>query len=280
MSHAKNLCLLATLISGCTFEPGRWFATLEPSLNAAYLPRADRDAGEGWQRLSNDFQVRVTELHLELGEIALLAAAAPGGAVKLDPARPPPGYTLCHNGHCHHESGRLVPYAEIEAELAGGGDAIRTRAVVSLPVGGPLQLATPVERSLTCRPSCNLDRLTIVRATVPVRALSVAGLVRDARTPPRLPAESPFRWELAPGADAGAAGPPPVLDAALDLPADHEHPPRVALRFQLALAASLFDGVELGALAGGAADPAAEARLLQNLREGAFLTASVNRDDF
>ena len=64
---------------------------------------------------------------MELDPIALLARRE-ARPTRLRPGKPPPGYTLCHNGHCHHPSGRLVPYAEIEAELAGGG--VGTAAVV------------------------------------------------------------------------------------------------------------------------------------------------------
>jgi len=272
--------IAACLLAGCTFEPGQWFATLRPNLTAAYLSRPDREAGQGWQKLSNDYQVKISDVRAGLGELGLLASSAGGGGGKFNPAKPPPGYSLCHNGHCHHQSGRLVPYAEIEAELAGGGAGLRT--VVSFPVEGVLELLRPAERPLPCKPSCNLDRLTIVRATVPLTSLAFEGVVRDARNPPRLAAEVPFRWQLRAQGDGGPPG--PSLDAELNLPADHEHPPLVTLQFRFQLAASLFDGVEFGALAASSGalelsgNPAAEERLLQNLREGPSLTATVSRN--
>jgi hypothetical protein len=281
----RPVYLVTCLLLGCTFEPGQWFATLKPSLTAAYVVRPDRDAGAGWQKLSNDYEVRISDLRVEVGELGLLASSGGGGTAKLDPSKPPPGYTLCHNGHCHHVDGRLVPYAEIEAELAGGGGASGLQTVVSFPVEGVLGLVPPVERALSCKPSCNLDRTTIVRATARLASVTVEGAVRDARSPSRLAAELPFRWQLRASGDGGAPG--PALDAELDLPADHKHPPLVTLQFRLALAASLFDGVEFAgapAAAGivelsASGSPAAEQRLLQNLREETVLTASISRND-
>lgn len=265
MTQAKILSTLALLLVGCTFEPGEWFGTLQPSLASGYVARADRDAGDGWQKLSNDYQVKVTALEMTLGPVALLATAGEG-PTGFDPANPPPGYSLCHNGHCHAADGRLVSYQEIEA-MVGGGGGVRT--VVSLPVDGTVGFLTPIERNLRCDPGCNLDRVTLIRATVPVTAMTVAGLVRDGRDPPRVPAGTPWRWQL-----AGAAL---SLETGLALPIDRGHPPVVGLRLVLSPSAALFDGVELSELAAGVISGAAEQRLLQNLREGNLLTAQISR---
>jgi hypothetical protein len=273
--------LAAAGLAGCTLEPGGWFAALTPSLTARYLLRADRAVAPGWQKLSNDYEVSVTTAFLELGDIRLLAAGEGGGSTSFDPARPPPGYTLCHGGHCHSTDGRLVPYAEIEAALAGGGGG-GLQPVVTLSVGTALDLLTPAERPLACDPSCNLDRTRILRTIAPVTALVLEGTVRDGRQPPRLPA-TPFSWRLAGPADAGAVTPAPTMEAELDLPVDRTHRPRITLSLQLELAASVFDGVEFAALTaiGGrldlASDPLQQARALENLAGGPYLRAAVIR---
>ena len=136
--RARALVWLAACSSAaCTFEAGNWFATLSPSLSAAYLPRTDRNVGEeqNWQKLSNDYQVRIVRATLELGKIGLLSSTGGGDSGGFDPARPPPGYTLCHNGHCHNVDGRLVPYAEIEAELAGGRSGTGLQPIVTAAGG-------------------------------------------------------------------------------------------------------------------------------------------------
>ena len=137
-------CIVAVLLAGCTFEAGGPFATLSASLRAGYVVPADRDAGDGWQRLSSDYQVRVTTVRLQLDDIQLLAAGE--GAASFDPSNPPAGYSLCHNGHCHSSDGRLVPYADIEAELAGASGG-QTTPAVSLVVGEALDLTGPAERA-------------------------------------------------------------------------------------------------------------------------------------
>lgn len=278
---------IASVAVGCTFERGDWFANLTPTLTAAYVTRADRDAGAGWQKLSNDYQVRVATARLGVGEIGLIASSGgSGGGGKFDPAKPA-GYTLCHNGHCHSTDGRLVPYAEIEAGLGGGGGA-GLRAVVALSVEGALDLLAPDERMLPCKPSCNLDRVTVLRATGPVASLVIEGAIRDGRRPARLAAETPFRWELRSSAvDGGASGAPSVIDAELNLPADEDHPPNVALRLEIQIDASLFDAVEFAQLAGsggvldlsGPTSQGAHERLRSNLGEAKFMTAAVSRGD-
>jgi hypothetical protein len=277
--RARLLLLFAALVAGagCTFEPGRWFGVLRPSLTAGWRLPADRDAGEGWQRLSNDYQVKASSATIELGDVPLLAVAGGGGAVRFDPASPPPGYSLCHNGHCHAADGRLVPYAEIEAELAGGRGGAGLTTAVTLRAPGVLDLLAASVRTLSCNPACNLDRTRILRASATVGTLSIEGTVRDGRQPPRI-AEMPFRWRLTGGGDAGPA--PPTLEAELDLPIDGKHPPLVDLGLRVELSPAVFDGVDFGALppVAGALDLApAEDRLRANLAEGRFMTAAIAR---
>jgi hypothetical protein len=269
---AAGVATLSTLLlSGCTFEPGDWFATLSPSFQAAYVPRADRDAGEGWQRLSSDYQVKVTAARLQLGEITLLAAAG-GRAQSFDPAHPPAGYTLCHNGHCHSTDGRLVPYAEIEAQLAAGGSVSALQPVLALTVGGSLDLLLPAPQSPSCEPSCHLDQVTVLRSRAPISTLMLEGTARDGRSPPRFVGEKPFHWQITGTADGGPpATTPPGLEAEMNLPADRDHPPRVELGLRVELDASVFDGVDFSG-------PELEVdRLLANLTSGRFLLATISR---
>jgi hypothetical protein len=275
----RPLALLLLAAGGCAFEPGGWFATVSPSLNAGYLTRADREAGGGWQKLNTDYQVSVRRASMRLGEIGLLATSGGGGPTTFDPAHPPPGYSLCHNGHCHSSDGRLVSYAEIQAQL-GGGAGGGLQPVITLAAPDALDLLAAAERPLTCEPSCNLDRTRIVRVRAPVQVLALEGKVRDGRTPPRL-AETPFRWEIADPARA------PLLETELDLSADRDHPPAVTLRLDLALGAALLDDVDFAALTPSAgtldltapANPAADERILMNLAEQSLLSASISRGE-
>lgn len=242
MRHAFLLLSCLTL-GGCAWEPGQGFAVVEPTVRAAYEPLAGRVAGEGYQRLSSDYQVRVDAASMRLSGIELLAfAAGPGGG--FNPANPPPGYSLCHGGHCHRDDGALIPYEQVAAEMGGGGGP---STVATLPVDEPLDLLAPEVRTLECTPDCALPQANVSRGRWGLEALRIEGTVRDGRATPRFPGERRFRWEPTPGSDAPVA----VLDGAVDLPSDRSTPPRAKVNLNLVLTAALFDAVDWSALKEG-----------------------------
>jgi hypothetical protein len=236
MRQSLILCLL--LSTGCAWDAGEGFAVLEPSVRAEYTPQADRDAGDGYQRLASNFQVRITTARMRLESIELLGRTGGGGPTSFDPANPPPGYTICHNGHCDREDGTLVPYEEVEAELAGGGAAASTVATLSV---GDMDLLAPRTFTPGCKPDCELPRTNVSNGRWAVTALRLEGTVRDTLATPRFTGERPFRLDL------NAANPQatPVLEltGALDIPSDREHEPRVLLELQLDVTSRVFDAV-------------------------------------
>lgn len=237
------LLLFPLVVSaGCALEAGEGFAVLQPTLRAAYTSPASREVGDGYQRLSSDFQVRLTTAKMRLERIELLGRTGGGGPTSFDPANPPPGYTICHNGHCDREDGAQVPYEDVEAELSGGGSTATT--VATLPVG-ELDLLAPETRSLECQPDCELPRTTLSNGRWILTALRLEGSVRDSRATPRFPGERPFRLELA--ATGAQAAPVAVITGTLDVPSDRAHAPRVMLALELELTPSLFDPVDWAA---------------------------------
>jgi len=230
-------CLLA---AGCTWGPGEGFAVVEPTVRATYALLPDRVVAGGYQQLSSSYQVHVDVASLRLEDIELLARAGGGGGGSFDPANPPPGYSLCHGGHCHRDDGALIPYEQVAAELGGGGGA---STVVTLPVQGtPWNLLEEETRQVACEPDCELPATTVSRGRWPVTALRLEGTVRDASVPPRFTGERRFRLDLGP--TPGNDTPVAVLEGDLDLPSDRHHAPRVALGLRLALTAALFDTVD------------------------------------
>jgi hypothetical protein len=235
--------LLPLLVStGCALDAGEGFAVLQPTLRTEYTSPPSRDAGNGYQRLSSDFQVKLTTAQVKVERIELLGRSGGEGPTSFDPADPPPGYTICHNGHCDREDGAQVPYDEVEAELSGGGAAAST--VAALPVG-ELDLLAPETRALECQPDCELPRTTLSTGKWPLTALRLEGMVRDSRATPRFEGERSFRLELA-SSDAQRT-PVAVLTGSLDIPSDREHAPRVLLDLELALTPSVFDPVDWAA---------------------------------
>ncbi len=245
----KAWLLPVALLTGCAFDAGEGFAVLEPSVEAAYTPQSGRDAGEGYQALASDFQLRMDTGAVSLGSIDLQASSGGGGATTFDPSSPPPGYTLCHGGHCHREDGALVDYEDVQAELNGGGGST-TVTVASLPVDAELDLLSPAARGLGCEPGCELGRTSLSRGRWSVTGLRLTGSVRDGRVPARFAGALPFRFTAT--VTGAEAEPVAVLTGDLDVPSDRENAPRVALGLKLELTPALFDVVDWSAATVGA----------------------------
>lgn len=279
---SKAWLIPLALVSGCAFDAGENFAVLEPTVEASYTPLPRRDAGDGYQALASDFQLRMDSGAVGLGSIDLLASSGGGGSTTFDPSSPPPGYTLCHNGHCHRDDGALVDYADIEAELGGGGGSTTT-TVANLPVQTEFDLLTPETVGVTCRPGCELGRTTLSRGRWSVTRLRMSGSVRDGRVPARFAGALPFRFTAA--ATGAEATPVVLLTGDLDVPADRDNKPRVSLGLKLALTPTLFDAVDWSAATVGAdgvvdldapANAAVRAALLEKVAQ-VSPTAEVTR---
>lgn len=269
---------VAVALGACTADPGEPWARLDATLIARWADRPERAVDGAWVKLNTLYEARVTTLRLTVDRILLSSIDGAAGMAPFDPARPPPGYSLCHNGHCHAADGRIVSYADIQAEASGGRAVEQT--VVSL-LGSEIDLLSPNVFALPCDPRCALPATRIQRARARVTHLSIAGVVREGRTPSRLAGEWPWRWE---GSIAVDGAEPVVLDTAVDLPADRHHPPRIALALMLEVDATLLDGVEWSDVAGsaavdlgGAAARAARERVRLNLAESR-LSATITRN--
>ncbi|WPB81044.1 hypothetical protein KYC5002_18160 [Archangium violaceum] len=230
-------------LGACAWEPGQGFAVVEPTVRAAYEPLADRNTPDGYQQLSSNYQVLVDGASLRLSGIELIAIAGGSGG-SFNPANPPPGYSLCHGGHCHRDDGALIPYEQVAAEMGGGGGS---STVAKLPVTGPLNLLAPERLAVECLPDCALPQTTVSQGRWGIKSLQLEGTVRDSRVPARFPGERRFRWEFSSASEAPAA----VLDGTMDLPSDRSTPPLAKLDLNLVLTARLFDAVDWSTLTEG-----------------------------
>lgn len=223
---------LLPLLLGCAWDAGHGFGTVEAATLEGHFEPGPARAIDGGFLTDLGYRITLDELAVETEELGLDSLASSGGGETFDPAHPPPGYTLCHGGHCHAEDGSLVSYAEIEAELSGGGGFVR---VVTFGGAGVLDLLAPEVRALSeGTPSSELPRTTLRRAVVRVRSFELAGEVISAELSPR-----PLRVTLASELD---------LDAPFDLTVDEEGIGKVALDATLVLDGTLFDGVDFDIL--------------------------------
>lgn len=279
---AAALCA-APLLGGCAFGEGGHFAEVSATLEARLAPAADRDLGGGWQKLNTDFSARITRAELTIEHVELQDLGGGGEALGFDPANPPPGYSLCHGGHCHSDEGALVSYEDIAAELAGGG-AAAARTVVALEVG-QADLLAPARRALACEPSCGLPLVHLGRARLVPVSLVLEGSARDEREPARFAGEVPFALHL--DLLGGGEGDLMHLDAPLDIPTGRDEPPGIDLAFTFTTTARLLDGVPLDALGAGAGlidldapdSEGARAAVRLNLLESALAAAVSRRDE-
>lgn len=236
------LFLFCLALGGCAWEAGQGFAVVEPTVHVAYEALPARNAGDGYQKLSSDYQVRLDSATMRLDGIELIAVASGSGG-GFDPANPPPGYSLCHGGHCHRDDGALIPYEQIAAELGGGGGS---STVVTLPVDEPINLLAPETRVVGCQPECALPQTQVSQGRWGIETLRIEGTVRDGRVPPRIASERRFVLDLAP---TSGEAPVAVLTGEVDLPSDRENPPEAKVALRLALTAALFDTVDWAPLA-------------------------------
>jgi hypothetical protein len=255
--------------AGCAWGPGGPFGEVATELDAAWQVAPGRDAGGGWQRLASDYQVRIDAAAWTTSKLVLVASA--DAAASFDPAAPPPGYSLCHNGHCHSADGRLVSYEEIAAELAGGKPPPPALELST----GALDLLAGQRLELGCAGApCDLARGSIGRVELEVTALALAGTVRDGRTPPRR-AEAAF--------NLAATLAEPVRPAGeLELRVDRASAPRIRLAVGVHPGAEIFDAIDWAALGGGVIDLAATPEALTAITTAigeVELALDVDRDD-
>ena len=241
LAHAATLAIVVGL-SGCAIGDGEPFATLSASLRAGIEVDSGRDVGMGWQQLASGYQIKIDSLRIETDELTISGSGAE--ASSFDPANPPPGYSLCHNGHCHADDGRLVDYEDIAAELAQGAGA---SVVAALPVG-EVDVAAGVERTLNCEPSCDLPLTNLVSARLSMQRIIADGMVRDERAEARIDGEVAWRLDVS-LAEIAQLEPDFDLDNGLtliwpmSLSTDRGSEPEIDIEFSIAVESALFDSV-------------------------------------
>lgn len=267
-SSRASLALACLLLSStnvsCTLFAGQPWGEAELDLAAAFAPPDARLTENGQLKTSRDYALSLSELIVTFDAVAL-SVSDESGDVSFDPAAPPSGYSLCHNGHCHSDDGRLVDYAEIERSLGGAGGG----STLAVPVrDGVVELQQdPAALTLEpCEGGCVLGRGILSSLSIAMSAVEIRATVTDLRPDEdaRLPPEGAQLSARVLGSALAAA--------ALDVPLDGSEDPGLTLTGVLQISPALFDGVDFGALAADddgtlALDDEAEAAVLEELAE-------------
>lgn len=182
--------LLATgLLVGCTFQPGTSFGKLRRAdFNASFAPSSGRLDSQGRLKTDTDYRVTVDSLILGVSQLSFeeISGTSGGTGTTFDPSKPPPGYLICHNGHCDREDGALVSYEDVAAELAGGTRTIRT--VLSLTADQGLSVTSATASIPLIKPSTAdaLDQGAWSRGVLTLKTLEATGTVSDPTAAQRL----------------------------------------------------------------------------------------------
>ena len=244
--HALSASLLVVASTGCTLFAGEPWGEAELKADVRFSPEASRLTDDGALKTAKDYALVLETLTLGVREIDLVMSEGGTAAAAFDPANPPPGYSLCHGGHCHADDGRLVDYDDIAIEVAGAGGTGEFTALRPAREGGiDLLAGTPVEPSLDdCLDDCLLPRGSFVSSGMTLASLVVEATVFDLRPAGnrRLP-EAGVPISVRVPLDAR-------VDVRVDGAIDDMSSPRVEILLHLAVTESLFDGVDFAAVLG------------------------------
>jgi hypothetical protein len=277
--RAFVLLLVTAAVSGCALDPGQPWGRLSLTASARFAPSASRLTASGALKTVHNEAIKLADVRLR---VASVSATVAGDAtdISFDPASPPAGYSLCHNGHCHRDDGTLPTYDEIKVELAGtaGGGTTVTWAAS----GEWLTLGKePVTVVLgACDPGCDVPRGKLVAWRAKLTGMAFAGAAEDLSGGQAKPIGGTVTWQ-----SEAVVG----FSRSADVHFDREHAPGVDAHVMIDLPESLLDGVVFGdAIASvpavsGVVDLSAVATVTQavheKLSEEAALQVSVDRTE-
>jgi hypothetical protein len=267
MFAAACIALFTCGLSACAIGPGSGWGELTGEVSIQWDQPAARFTDDGLWRTANSYGLDLETLELSVASLEFVteSQSAGGGSVDFDPANPPPGYSLCHGGHCHADDGSLPTYEEIRRRLAGGG-GVEEQVLASVKVPATILLAKGATVPITesrCLPSCSVDEeVRIARVRLPLLRLRASGTVVDLTTRERLGGMSQ-PWTL----DIDLTD--LALAESVDLPIGRGSDPVLNLLVDVEIPARIFDGIDWpAAFTSPTSSAAVEEMIIENLLSG------------
>jgi hypothetical protein len=266
-SLSKSIAgLLPLLLVGCAADLGLPWGEVEATIEAGLEVPSDRLRPQGLATASG-YVVQLTSLAVTSASVTF-TVDPPGADSSFDPANPPEGFSLCHNGHCHAADGSLVDYDIVALSAGGAGRSTRlVPAAAQLQPPLPSGQAATAPLSLGCSDDlCRYDRGELSSIALRLAELRMAGRIFDGGSGGSLPADgAPFDLIVALDTE---------VTAAAQIPFGPDDDPGVKLGIGLALPISLIDAITPDSVA----DPTLFAPLAETkVREAAKLNLSVAR---
>jgi hypothetical protein len=234
------LCLVWFIPVGCVLDDGQGFTVAK--LTAEVQWDSNRRIGEdGRFTTSKSYEIEFEAFDLSVRAIALTTASQVSSDV-FDPANPPAGYSLCHNGHCHADSGELVDYDEIILSLGGSNAGKEVAQLVDAPVSLDLRQVSDTQ-SLSlgiCTDvgaMCEVGPDSVNAATMYISSASVKLRVFQEGTLP----EGGVAFDLNVPVASGIQKP-------LTIALDTEGPEEITLNLSLIVNESIWDHIEFSDL--------------------------------
>ena len=265
--RSKSACLvaLALALTGCALDDGDPWGQAQFELQADFDPSSRLE--EGRIQTAKNYAVDLETIAVGFSALSL-SMRADGSQIDFDPADPPAGFSLCHNGHCHSDAGELVDYEDIAAGLAT--ESTTTGGVVQA-IDTEVELAGETRVPLDdCSNECRVERGQLNTVSLDIRSLRLVGRAFDTTNQGRLPEEGIAFDQLVPVNVEFTA----VVQG---LVGDGE-PVDVDINTRIQISEKLFDPLEFGDLVAVPLSGAAEmAALSTALREDSEFTVEVNR---
>ena len=230
----------------CELEEGAPWTTANLRAELVWDAEGRLDADKRVQT-SKNYRIAFETLTVDFAEVTLTSSSAK--QLSFDPANPPPGYSLCHQGHCHDEDNKLIPYEQVSLELnQGSASSVMAQTVreeVAIDTAAPASRHDIVLGACSDEQGlCEIGPENLTQAGIQIRGIEVKAQISrtDDDTERTLYAVVPLNVSL---------------EIPLSIPLNSDGPDEVGLRLETTIHPTVWDELEFfdWVLSDGSIDP-------------------------